>query len=279
MDIRIPAKDSAATAAEPYRKAFLPLLGLMLLGAFIWLHGTLGTASIADSLPLLAAFPLYLWMTMPWKWLRRPLDRVPRSIFAGVALTLAGAAADSTLLLSLGWIAFLDAFQSTCFERIPRRFLTLPFLGLPWLSQNFDLVGWLFRYTGAGAVQILFTLMGTPVHREGTILLIRDLPLSVEPACAGLNVLQSMLIVGCALICLKAPAGWRFWLAFGALVPLAWIANTSRIFILGCAGLLFGSDFARGWFHQWGGWLVLCLMFFLCERVFSFFAGKRVAAP
>jgi exosortase/archaeosortase family protein len=59
---------------------------------------------------------------------------------------------------------------------------------------------------------------------------------------------------------------------------MAWVANTARIFSLGCAGLLFGPDFARGWFHQWGGWLVLCLMFLLCERAFRMLAGRKVAA-
>lgn len=227
----------------------------------------------ADTLPLLAAFPLYVWLAAPWKWSRRPLVRLPRSLFAGLALTLAGIAGDSTLLLSAGWIAFLDAFQFAYVEKVPRRFLILPFLGFPWLTQNIESLGWFFRYTGAGAVQVLFTMLGMTVHREGTLLLIQNLPLSVEPACAGLNVLQSMLIVGCLLICTRIPSGWRFGLALATLVPLAWLANTSRIFMLGCAGLMFGSDFARGWFHNWGGWLVLCLMFLLCERAFNLLAG------
>jgi exosortase len=256
-------------------KALLPLLGLVILGAFIWLRGTQGVAVASDTVPLLAAFPLYLWLTMPWKWLGAPAARLPRTAFAGLALTLAGVVGDSTLLLSAGWIAFLDAFQFAFLEKLPRRYLVLPFLGFPWLTQNLDSLGWLFRFTGAGAVQILFTMLGMTVHREGTLLLIQNLPLSVEPACAGLNVLQSMLIVGCLLICIRIPAGWRFWLALSTLVPLAWAANTLRIFMLGCAGLMFGSDFARGWFHQWGGWLVLCLMFLLCERVFNLLAGKR----
>jgi exosortase len=265
-------------------KAFLALAGLAALAAFIWVRGTPVADGAADTLPLLAAFPLYFWLTMPWKWSRQPRIPLPRTAFAGLALCLAGIAGDSTLLLSAGWIAFLDAFQRAFLEKIPRRFLILPFLGFPWITQNLDSVGWVFRYTGAGAVQVLFTLLGLTVHREGTLLLIKDLPLSIEPACAGLNVLQSLLIVGTLLTCARVPPGWRFWLAIGSLVPLAWAANTTRIFMLGCAGLLFGSDFASGWFHQWGGWLVICFMFlicervFLCERVFNFRTGQRPRA-
>jgi exosortase len=113
------------------------------------------------------------------------------------------------------------------------------------------------------------------VHRDGTMLLVQGLPLSVEPACAGLNVLQSLLIVGGVLICARIPGGWRFWLALCALIPLAWIANTSRIFMLGCAGLLVGPDFARGWFHEWGGWLVLCLMFCMCVKAFNLLTARN----
>jgi exosortase len=255
-------------------KSLLPLAGLVILAAFIWLRGRLAADGAADTLPLLAAFPLYLWLARPWKWSRQPPVHLPWTAFAGLALTLAGILGDSTLLLSAGWIAFLDAFQTAFLEKVPRRFLILPFLGFPWLTQNLESLGWLFRYTGAGAVQGLFTLLGMTVHREGTLLLIGNLPLSIEPACAGLNVLQSMLIVGCLLICSRVPAGWRFWLALASLVPLAWIANTSRIFMLGCAGLLLGPDFARGWFHNCGGWLVLCFMFILCERAFTSWAGR-----
>lgn len=266
---------SAVSALLMNKKAVAALAALVLLAAFIWLRGAPRLADASDTLPLLAAFPLYLWLTMPWSPRKGAPARLPRTAFAGIALTLAGILADSTILLAIGWIAFLDAFQYTFLEKIPRRFLVLPFLGFPWLTQNLDALGWLFRYTGAGAVQFLFIILGMTVHREGTLLFINNLPLSIEPACAGLNVLQSMLIVGCLLICIRIPGGWRFWLAISSLVPLAWVANTFRIFMLGCACLMFGSDFARGWFHQWGGWLVLCLMFLLCERVFNLLARKR----
>jgi exosortase len=256
-------------------KPLLALIGLAIFAAFIWLRGTIGLTDASDTLPLLAAFPLYFWLTRPWQWLPAVPTRLPRTVFAGIALTLVGVLADSTFLLSIAWIAFLDAFQFCFLENIPRRLLVLPFLGFPWLTQNMESIGWLFRYSGAAAVQFLFTILGMTVHREGTLLYIGLLPLSIEPACAGLNVLQSMLIVGCLLICIRIRGGWRFWAAILSLIPLAWMANTLRIFMLGSAGVLFGSDFASGWFHKWGGWLVLCLMFLLCERVFNLLAGKR----
>lgn len=94
-----------------------------------------------------------------------------------------------------------------------------------------------------------------------------------------MNVLQATLIAGFALIFIKVPAGFRFWIAVALLVPLAWLSNTIRIVILGMAGLFMGANFAMGWFHQVGGWLVLCMMFLLCQGLFRLIAseGRRTA--
>jgi len=250
-------------------RALLGLFTLAVLAAGIWLRELPGKDTADSVLPLLAAFPLYIWLGWPWKWSRTAAVCIPRTVIAGIALTLLGVTADSTLLLAAGWVAFLAAFQSAFLANAPSRLLILPFLGFPWVTQNLESLGWLFRYTGAATVQFLFTVLGFTVHREGTLLLIRDMPLSVEPACAGLNVLQSTLLVGALMICMRAPRGRFFWIAFASLVPLAWVANTLRIFVLGCAGLLCGPDFAMGWFHQWGGWLVLCVMFLLCKMALT----------
>jgi len=211
---------------------------------------------------------------MRWKWSAREPSQPPGSAYLGLGLLAGGTITDSALLLAMAWVAALDAFQTAYVEDAPRRLLVLPLLGFPWVNQTLQSLGWLFRFTGARAVQGLFTICGLPVHREGTLLLIKDLPLSIEPACAGLNVLQSTLIVGCLLICARL-SGWRFWAAMGTLLPLAWLANTIRIFMLGCAGLWIGPDFANGWFHKWGGWLVLCLMFLLCESLFSLLTARK----
>lgn len=114
------------------------------------------------------------------------------------------------------------------------------------------------------------------LQREGTMLLVQGLPLSVNVFCSGLNVLQAMLVAGSLVICLTVPAGWRFGVAAASLLPLAWLANTLRIFMLGCVGLTFGPDFAMDWFHQWGGLAVLLVMFILCQ---GFFLLLTLEAP
>ncbi len=162
-------------------------------------------------------------------------------------------------------------------EGSPRRLVLLPFLGFPWITLDGQAIGWWFRFLGAAAAEFIYTCLGYHVQREGTFLLVQDLPLSIEPGCAGMNVLQATLIAGFALIFMKVPPGFRFWIAVALLAPLAWLSNTIRIVMLGFAGLSMGASFAMGWFHQVGGWLVLCLMFLLCQGVFRVIAaaGRR----
>ncbi len=256
----------------------MSLAGLTLFGIFIWTHDLSWTEDASDTLPVLVAFPLLIWLTMPWKWKTTPGTIRTWSLLGALGLCLAGVIAQANLLLVLGWLLFFDIFQTTFLEGFSRRFLLLPLFGFPWVMQDFPALGWFFRHSGAGAVEIMFQGLGYNVAREGTLLYIGDLPLSIEPACAGLNVLQAMLVAGSLVICLMVPSGWRFAVAVAALLPLAWLANTMRIFMLGFVGVKFGADFAMGWFHQWGGWAVLCVMYLMCQiffRALSVRASKK----
>ena len=94
----------------------LPLLNLValaVLGVFIWMRDISWIVDASDTLPVLAAFPLFAWLTMPWKWQASPGKMRTGSMVAGLGLCLAGIAVDSTLLLAIGWIVFFDIFQTT----------------------------------------------------------------------------------------------------------------------------------------------------------------------
>jgi exosortase/archaeosortase family protein len=244
------------------------LIGLALLSAAIWWRASLGTKEATDVFPLLVVFPLYYWLGRPWCWSDQPRFDRTKSLIASLVLIFAGLVLDSTLVLTLAWVLLVDIYLGTFTEKYSRRNLLLVLFGFPWVLQEFPALGWFFRYSGAGAADWGFSGLGFQVQREGTMLLVQGLPLSVDVACSGLNVLQAMLVAGSLVICLTVPAGWRFGVAAASLLPLTWLANTLRIFMLGCVGLTFGPDFAMGWFHQWGGLAVLLVMFILCQGFF-----------
>jgi len=242
--------------------------------AFIWLRDLSWTEESVDTVSVLIGALLYGWFGRPWRWRVTP-GRLPVGRFGlGLGLFLAGSLLDSTVLLALGWcLAWQAWLSSELAEDVPAaglRLVMLLFCAFPWIALGGQQIGWWFRYSGAAATDLFFRTVGFAVERQGTFLIVQGQPLTVDPACAGLNVLQAMLLAGVALAHLQLVKPRWFWTGIAALAPLAWLANTARIITLGVAGLTFGADVARGWFHHWGGWMVLCFMFAL---TYGFFAA------
>ena len=255
------------------------MLGFGLLGVGLWTRHPLGE-SAADLLPALAAFPLYFWLTSPWRWRRDSATINWAALGVAIAVLVVGAAADHTLILAIGWVlgwrAWLGGELAPDSEAVSWKPMVLLVCGFPWLGLEGQALGWWFRYSGAGASATLFEMMGFAVERDGTFLTVQGLPLAVDAACSGLHALQAMLVAGTVLALMVLP-GPRFWVGLALLPLLAWTSNLLRIMTLGVAGLTFGPDAAMGWFHEWGGWAVLMVMFALCSVVFKIMGRKATA--
>lgn len=246
---------------------------LFVLALFIWLRDTAWVSTAEDSLPILIAIPLFIWLGSPWSFRKDP-PALPTTWFTvGVLLFLFGIALDITFLLGAGWTALLWGWLSS---RIPQeslnsrvKLLVLPLMAFPWVTLDADRLGWWFRLSGAWTTTQLFNLLGHEVSQAGTYVFINGLSVSVEAACAGLNTLQSMLIAGtvAAYILLKDTS--RFWWNLPLLILMAWIANTIRIITIVTAALVISPSFAMGAFHTFGGWIILLLMFAMCWLLFS----------
>lgn len=241
---------------------------LAAFAAFIWLHDRAWLESASEVLPLLAVLPLAAWLGRPWAWRPRFQAPAPAGAALALALILAGAAADSLFVLALAWNTlawlWLQGFVEPRAGRPTARLLALGMMAFPWLVLEGQGIGRFFRLSGAWAASGLFRLLGFEVERQGTRFCIEGLPISVDAACAGLNVLQAMLVIGTAFAAWNLRSDLRFALALLLLPPLAWLANTLRIVATGMVAITFGPEFAGGQLHLWGGWAVLCLMFALC---------------
>jgi exosortase len=138
-----------------------------------------------------------------------------------------------------------------------RRLLPLAVLAFPWVALDFPSLGWWYRLSTAWCAAHLFQSLGFEVHREGTQLIVAQMPFDVTAACSGIKALQAMLIAGTALCFLQVNAARLFWAGFACLPLVAWLANTLRVLLVFVVALSFGPEFASGWFHTFGGWLVL----------------------
>ena len=241
------------------------LVALVLGGLFIWLHDRAWLTAPDDALPLLAALPLLVWLAAPWTFSNQPFQFNRALLAAAGVTTVLGLVTGFNLLLSLAWTAALWSWLGRRLEAQSRarvlRLLPLAVLAFPWLSLDFPALGWWFRLSAAWSAEHLFALSGFAVHREGTQLLVAQMPFDVTPACSGLKALQAMLIAGTALCFVQTSTSRFYWLGLAGLPLVAWLANAARVVTIVVAALSAGPEFALGWFHGVGGWLVIVGMF------------------
>lgn len=255
------------------RSDLLVMTYLFLLACFIWLRDLSWASTLDDTLPILVGIPLFYWIGRPWHF-SKPLDLFPaRPLIVTTVLFLIGILFNSTILLTIAWVYLLWRWLAlrTPDADHPKilKLLILPFMAFPWVTLDAQPIGWWFRLSGAYVTGALYSLLGFNVKVEGTNILINNLPISVEAACSGLNVLQSMLIAGSLVAFLYLGETNRYWWNLPLLVLIAWLANTVRIIAISALALYAGPEYAIGAFHTWGGWFVLLLMFLLCWKLFS----------
>jgi exosortase/archaeosortase family protein len=246
---------------------------LLLLALFIWLRDLYWINSSSDTLPILVALPLFIWLGSPWTFRPDPLPLSIRSLIGGSLLLFFGAALNSALALAIGWTYLLWTWLKASLEpaQLPtiKKLLILPLLAFPWIILDVDRLGWWFRLSGAWTAAHFFSLLGFDVTLEGTQLLIEKLPISVEAACAGLNTLQAMLIAGSVVAFFILGDTPFYWWNIPLLIAAAWLTNTIRVILLSWVALKVSPEFALGPFHEWGGWAIILLMFGLCWLLFS----------
>jgi exosortase len=105
--------------------------------------------------------------------------------------------------------------------------------------------------------------LGIPVFREGNILELPNLTLSVAEACSGIRSLMSLITLA-VMLAYFLPVRWKWRVAFVAsAIPVAVICNAARVAGTGILGRHFGEAAAQGFFHSFSGWLIFVLAFAL----------------
>jgi len=99
-------------------------------------------------------------------------------------------------------------------------------------------------------------LMGIPVLREGNVLHLARTSLEVVDACSGLRSLVNILGLAVGLGFLMNKEAWKRWAMFLAAFPIAIIVNIVRLAGTAVLASHYGGDVARGFLHDFSGWLV-----------------------
>lgn len=265
------------------RRSDFVFAGLLLgLGAFIWLRDPAWQVNASDTLPIIAAVPMFGWLGAPWRF--RPGPARPSLVRLTLAafLLVLGLVLDLTFPLAAGWTLALWAWLEARVAGPPaawRPLLLLPLMAFPWLTLDLTNLGWHFRLSAAWVIDHLFGVLGYSVVRQGTMLLVRGMPIEVVAACAGMNSLQAMLTGGVVLAALELRGNRWFWAAVASLPVLAWVANTLRVCAIVGAAVTRGHEFAMGWFHETGGWLIVLSAFTVWWFVIRWLGRRPAPAP
>lgn len=241
-------------------------IALALLWTIVWTRPMVQRLPVDNSWPLTLGLFIAFWLGRPWK-LRKHIATPQSSLLAAAVILFAiGLLGQLLVLAAVGWTILLTVWTKTYWSSPIRLapWSMLAFFSFPWIATDFVELGWHFRLSGAWIAEGLFTSLGFSIRREGTLLDIQGLPVAIEPACAGMNLLPVLLLTGSAVGLAFLGGQSRFWGFLALLFPLAWIANTVRICVITAVALTWGSQFASGFFHTWGALLVLVVMFGAC---------------
>jgi exosortase len=142
-------------------------------------------------------------------------------------------------------------------------------LAIPIPALIFNTVSIPLQVLASQASSEFLTFCDVPVLREGNVLQLTNTALGVAEACSGLRSLLS-------LIALSVILGYMRWrgvaqrvVLIALSVPVALLLNIVRITITGIIAENWSVKYAMGFFHEFSGWVVFVLAFFVLYLVSS----------
>ncbi len=165
----------------------------------------------------------------------------------------------SILFLVFGITLFLFGKEITKMILFPLSFLVfmfpLPLTAINAISFSMKM------FATKSAVFILKIFTQIPMKNEGFQILFPHASLVVGNPCSGLRSLISMLALGSVFAYLLRTGLLKKTLLFLLAVPIALISNIIRIILL-CLGVyIYGGHMAKGFFHDFTGYLAFTIAF------------------
>jgi exosortase D (VPLPA-CTERM-specific) len=159
----------------------------------------------------------------------------------------------SLLFLLAGLVIFFGGWRQFRMLFFAWAFL---FLMVPIPQIVFNQIAFPLQLLASKLATAMLQGVGVPVLREGNVIQLSNMALEVVEACSGIRSLMSLgtlaIIYGYFL---EKNLWHRVWLALGA-IPIAVLANASRITGTGLLAHYWSPEAAEGFFHTFSGWLI-----------------------
>jgi exosortase len=180
-----------------------------------------------------------------------------------------------------GLVLFLAGWAHLKALAFPIAFLVLM---IPLPAIVFNQVAFPLQMLASQLGEVVISASGVPVLREGNVLLLPGRALEVAEACSGIRSLMSLFMLAVVLgYFTEHRAGPRIAIAIAA-VPIAVIANATRVAGTGLASYWISPAAAEGFFHSFSGWLMFVVALvglLMVHRMFDMARGRalRVTRP
>jgi exosortase len=152
-------------------------------------------------------------------------------------------------------------------------------LMVPLPAIVFNQIAFPLQLLASHAGETVIAAAGVPVLREGNVLQLPGRTLEVAEACSGIRSLVSLTMLGIVLgYFTERRTPERIVLAVAAL-PIAIVANASRVAGTGLASEWISPAAADGFFHTFSGWLMFVVAFGCLLLVQQAMAWTRAWRP
>src|SRR5262245_20030315 len=133
--------------------------------------------------------------------------------------------------------------------------LFLMFFMVPIPSIIYNQVTFPLQLLASRSAEWALMFIGIPVLREGNILELAGQRLSVVEACSGIRSLLSLSFLSLVYGYFFEKKTWMRMVLFVATVPIAMLANASRVTLTGILSEI-KPELAHGFFHSASGWVI-----------------------
>lgn len=161
--------------------------------------------------------------------------------------------ARTALVLSLaGVVLFLGGTEWLRVLRFP---LFLLFFMVPIPAIIYNNITFPLQLLASRVAEQALMLLQIPVLRRGNVLELPQQTLSVVEACSGIRSLLSLTFLSLVYGYFFEPKTWLRVVLFAATIPIAIVANASRVTLTGVLSEI-KPELAEGFFHTASGWVI-----------------------
>lgn len=160
----------------------------------------------------------------------------------------------SILFWVAGVVWFLGGWRIFCWSLPSIAFLWF-MIPLPWRVER-----WLSLPLQGIATKIScwgLQFFGQPALYEGNVIHINDFPLEVAEACSGLRIFVGIVALAFAYLVLFRRAWWERALLVASVLPIALVANSTRIICTGLLNQWVSGEAAHKFTHDIAGYVMI----------------------